>query len=457
VALGLVKDGRALLAWGALPGAVAAYRAAIRLRPDLALTHNNLGNALRAAGDRPGANAEYREAIRLEPDRAETHNSLGLALRASGDLPGAIAALHEAIRRKPDYAPAHHNLGVVLRAAGDLPGAIAAYRAAIRLRPDLAEAHQSLGHALRDAGDLPGAIAAYRAAIRLRPDDAAAHGELAKALRSQGRLDEALAAAREGVRLAPAHGGVRQTLAWVLLGRGDWDGAITEYRAAIRLGQDRDLWAHRELATALQARGDFDAAVAELRAVRELAGPGTPLTAEIDRATRLAPRLPAVLRGDDRPADAVEALGFAELCTGRRLYAAAARLYTHAFAADPSLARDRPAANKIHAYNAACVAALAGCEAGKDDPKPDDAAQADLRRRALDWLKADLDAYAEQLSDAHDRKPVRDHFLWWKGDPDLAGVRDAKALQALPEAERAAWRALWAEVDRLLEKSAMTP
>ena len=43
--------------------------------------------------------------------------------------------------------------------------------------------------------------------------------------------------------------------------------------------------------------------------------------------------------------------------------------------------------------------------------------------------------------------------LWaWKVHNDLAAVRDEAALAALPEEERAAWQALWAEVDELIEK-----
>jgi hypothetical protein len=40
----------------------------------------------------------------------------------------------------------------------------------------------------------------------------------------------------------------------------------------------------------------------------------------------------------------------------------------------------------------------------------------------------------------------------WQADPDLAGVRDATALAGLPEAERADWQRLWADVQALLEK-----
>jgi hypothetical protein len=37
---------------------------------------------------------------------------------------------------------------------------------------------------------------------------------------------------------------------------------------------------------------------------------------------------------------------------------------------------------------------------------------------------------------------------------DCAGVRDADALDKLPEAERAEWRKLWADVDAVVQKAA---
>ena len=36
---------------------------------------------------------------------------------------------------------------------------------------------------------------------------------------------------------------------------------------------------------------------------------------------------------------------------------------------------------------------------------------------------------------------------------DLAGPRDAAALEKLPDAEHAEWKKLWAEVEELLKKS----
>jgi hypothetical protein len=162
-------------------------------------------------------------------------------------------------------------------------------------------------------------------------------------------------------------------------------------------------------------------------------------------------RLPAVLKGDDRPVDAAERVTFSELAYSRKLYVAAARLYAEAFRADPRLVNDRRAS---HAYNAACCAALAGCGQGKDDPPPDDPARAGLRRQALGWLKDELAAWSRLLDGGKPeaRAVVRQSLAHWKDDPDLAGLRPAE-LGKLPEGERTAWRNLWSEVEAVLART----
>ena len=68
-------------------------------------------------------------------------------------------------------------------------------------------------------------------------------------------------------------------------------------------------------------------------------------------------RLPAVLKGKDKPADASEMFEFAELCGILGQPAAAARLYAEALDASPRLADDL---HSDHRYRAACAAPLAG-------------------------------------------------------------------------------------------------
>src|SRR5262249_54705960 len=64
--------------------AEAAYRAAIRLKPDHPAAHINLGSALNGQGRPKEAEVACREAIRLKPDYPEAHNNLGNALGTQG-------------------------------------------------------------------------------------------------------------------------------------------------------------------------------------------------------------------------------------------------------------------------------------------------------------------------------------------------------------------------------------
>ncbi len=217
----------------ALDKAVAALREAIRLKPEFAYAHANLGVALMRQGKLDEAIAEDREAIRLRPDDGTTHFNLGTALGRQGKLDEAIVALREAIRLQPDYAAAHANLGNILDRRGKLDQAILEYRAAIRLNSN--SAHGNLGNALRRQGKVDEAIAEYREAIRLQPDDHIDHYNLGDILRRQGKVDEAIAEYREAIRLGPDYAYAHSNLGLALLAQGKVDEAIAAHREALRL------------------------------------------------------------------------------------------------------------------------------------------------------------------------------------------------------------------------------
>jgi tetratricopeptide (TPR) repeat protein len=94
------------------------------------VAHNlhTLGFTLRDQGKLDEAVAAYREAIRLEPNLVQAYSGLVLALKDQGKLDEAVAAYREAIRLKPDSALARFNLGGVLRAQGDYTGSLAMLR-----------------------------------------------------------------------------------------------------------------------------------------------------------------------------------------------------------------------------------------------------------------------------------------------------------------------------------------
>lgn len=153
------------------------YRETLARNPNSYMAHQNLGNLLlNTPGRVNDAMAEFREALRLEPDMPEVHNSLGSAFMSVGRLPEATAEFETAVRLKPDYPDGHNSLGSALaQTPGRTADGIAEFQTALRLRPSFATAHYNLGSALLD---LPGrrqdAIAEFEKALQVQPDFAPA-------------------------------------------------------------------------------------------------------------------------------------------------------------------------------------------------------------------------------------------------------------------------------------------
>src|SRR5688572_7415831 len=164
-------------------------------------------------------------------------------------------------------------------------------------------------------------------------------------------------------------------------------------------------------------------------------------------------------------------LALLAICQVQGLYGACAQLYADAFAADPDFAESSTADclrraklekerhDRINVlkteprYLAARCAALAGCGLGEDGPKLSDAERAKWRRRAADWLRADLAAWARTLgSDSASRDLAKEMLTLWLAEPDVARLREPGALIDLPNEERQEWTSLWGEVRLRLEE-----
>jgi tetratricopeptide (TPR) repeat protein len=456
--------GLALRAKGELDNAIAKYQEAIRLKRNYAEAYNNLGFAWSAKAQVDKAIAAFQGAIYYKPDFAEAHNNLGLALAHRGQLDNAIAAYQDAIYYKPDYAEAHHNLGSAWLTKGQLDNAIAAFQEAICLQPDRAEVHYSLGLAWSGKRQLDKAIAAYQEAIYYKPDHAEAHNNLGNAWSDKGQLDNAVAEFQEAIRLKPDYALAHYNLGNAWSDKGQLDNAIAEFQEAIRLKPDY-AEAHCNLGHALTAKGQFTEALVYLRRGDELGSknphwpyPTGQWVRDCERLIALDAKLPPILSGAKQPADAAERLALAELCQMpcKKLYAAAQRFYSEAFAAEPKWAADL---NKQSRYNAACAGALAGCGQGQDADQLDAKERARLRQQALDWLRADLKEYQQAMAKAADRVSgvVAQRLQHWLQDRDFAGVRGAEALAKLPEVERQQWQKLWEEVEALRQRAAKLP
>jgi Tfp pilus assembly protein PilF len=154
--------------------AIICFEQALRIRPESADVHYDLGNALRdMPGRLPDAIAQYETSLRIDPGSVQTQVNLGTALlNTPGRLSDAIAQFQAALRIDPDLAEAHDDLGNALfNLPGRLPDAIAEYEAALKINPDSVNTHFNLGQALlKIPGRKADAIAQFEEALRLKPD-----------------------------------------------------------------------------------------------------------------------------------------------------------------------------------------------------------------------------------------------------------------------------------------------
>ncbi|MEM9484295.1 MAG: tetratricopeptide repeat protein, partial [Cyanobacteria bacterium P01_F01_bin.116] len=190
-----------------------AYRTAIRLGPDDAVTYSNLGNVLKAQSRYGEAEEAHRTALRLDPDYATAYNNLGAVLNEQSRYGEAEEAYRTAIRLGPDDAVTYSNLGNVLKAQSRYGEAEEAHRTAIRLDPDDAVSYSNLGILLSEQSRYGEAEEIYRTAIRLNPDDAVSYNNLGYSYQVQGRLEEAIELYEKSMNLDPDYARPQNNLA----------------------------------------------------------------------------------------------------------------------------------------------------------------------------------------------------------------------------------------------------
>jgi serine/threonine-protein kinase len=452
--------GRELDRQGLLDDAIAAHEKAIGLNPNYAIAHNHLGVALGKKGLLGKALASCRKAVQLDPTYVDAWCNVGRALTWKRLPDEAIAACKKAVELDKDCAQAHNNLGVAYRLKGLLEEAEAEFREALRLQPDDYQAWNNLGALLCDhKRDYDGAIKAFQEGLKHNPKLAELHCNLANALSHRGVYDEAIAAYRQAILLEPKHTNAHFNLAITLFHKGMLDEAVAAFRKTIEVEPGHAL-AHCYLGLRLREKGRFAEALKAVKRGHELgsksprwSAPSGRWIEACERDVELEKRLPAILRGEDKPADGAEGIELAWMCSRKGMHGASAHFSAQAFAAQPKLADDLRSGDR---YNAACSAALAGCGRGEDAAELEDGERARLRQQALDWLRADLKLWTKLVDKAQsqDLAAALKRLRYWQHDPALAGLRDEKALAKLPEAEQQACRQLWADVAALLKRTA---
>ena len=115
--------------------------------------------ALAGLGRVQEAIGHYEQALRIKPDYAEAHNNLGSPWRNWARCRRRSGTTSRRCGSSPIMPKSHYNLGKALAQVGRVPEAIGQYEQALRIKPDFAEAQNNLGIALiRGLGKVQEAI-----------------------------------------------------------------------------------------------------------------------------------------------------------------------------------------------------------------------------------------------------------------------------------------------------------
>ena len=220
---------------------MAHFEASVRLKPESAAAHYNLGTAHTRAGRFEAAIEEYRRALQIKPDYADAHNNLGSVLSSFERLDEAIVQYREALRVDPRHAAAHNNLGNTLIRQGNTVEALPHFLDALRVNPAYADAHYNIGRVYAQRGEWADAVDHLGKAVGLQPDWAPALSELAWLLATtpEKRIHDATLAIRLAERAAGITDNkdakVLDVLAAAYADAGSFDRAAATAEAALRL------------------------------------------------------------------------------------------------------------------------------------------------------------------------------------------------------------------------------
>jgi serine/threonine-protein kinase len=182
--------------------AIAYYRAALALRPNASMVHNNLAMLLSDTGHQDEAFDHFEAAARLT-DYPSAHLNLANALRRKGDSAKACQHYERALQGGISTFALHNNYGMALKEGGRLDEAITQYEQALRLDRKIPAGHVNLADALAEMGELDDAIGHVREAARLAPKDWSILGRLHPLLLRQRKREEARAAWKRTLDLDP--------------------------------------------------------------------------------------------------------------------------------------------------------------------------------------------------------------------------------------------------------------
>jgi Flp pilus assembly protein TadD/thiol-disulfide isomerase/thioredoxin len=197
---------------GNAAGAVAAWRAAVRLDPENTSLSAALAVALAHQGDLAESEERLRRIAESAPEDPDTWRALARARLKMRDVPQAIEHFSRALELAPNDLRTRTDLAIVYQLHGDSRAAAEQYEIVVASEPSWADAANNLAwiyatDADADLRDGARAIELAQRACRLSMNRVPTFlGTLSAAYAEAGQFDEAIRTIRQAVQVAQATG-----------------------------------------------------------------------------------------------------------------------------------------------------------------------------------------------------------------------------------------------------------
>jgi tetratricopeptide (TPR) repeat protein len=252
------------------PKALAAFEEALKLSPNSARTHNNLGNVYVAEKKTDTAEKEFRTALRIDPANRDANYNLGVLLLARGSTAEAIShfervrpvdvatSLHlirayfenkqtaqalriatELSQHNKNDVQMHFSLGVLLASEGQYKPAQLELASADSLKPGTFEIPYTLGQTLLRGGQYPQAELALNRALALKPESPETLYLLAQVLASESRPMDALALLVRAHKIAPENTDIILLMAQISISQNYFEDAIPLLESGVAIAPQR--------------------------------------------------------------------------------------------------------------------------------------------------------------------------------------------------------------------------
>lgn len=202
----------------------------------------NLAELLRQKQDLPGAVGAYRQALRLGAKDAGVRQALGACLHRLGDCAGVVELLGPALRdaREPSAIAVHAYAGCLLK-LGRVSLALDCLLDATRAHPDDGALWMLLASAQDAAGDREAALDAARRATVVAPDESDAFVLLADLQLRAARAADSERTIQHALRMDPRNVDALLILGQACAADGDAERAANAYRSAQEIDPGNDL------------------------------------------------------------------------------------------------------------------------------------------------------------------------------------------------------------------------